>query len=64
MGDVPTINRKRVLHRQTCLRAELAIMEAYLSMRVQMRDWHGVRDAAADIEQMEAKLAVIEEILR
>jgi len=32
----------------------------YLDLRRQMRDWHGVMDAAADIREIEAKISVLE----
>ena len=35
-------------------------MEEYLDLRRQMRDWHGVMDAAADIREIEAKISVLE----
>lgn len=31
------------------------IMLDYLLLMVELEDWHGVRDAAADLELMEAK---------
>jgi len=37
-------------------------MERYLDLRREMRDWHGVMDAAADIREIEAKLSVLESI--
>lgn len=42
------------------LRAHLEHLEAYLAAKVAMRDWHGVRDAAVDIEVLEAKIGVME----
>ena len=36
------------------LRDALRLMEAYLHLRLQMRDWHGVMDAAADIREIQA----------
>jgi len=36
-------------------------MLLYLNLRVKMEDWHGVRDAAADLEQIDAR---IEELRR
>jgi hypothetical protein len=30
------------------------IMVEYLKLRLYLEDWHGVRDAAADLERMEA----------
>lgn len=45
-------------------RARLVIylhaMEAYCAAKLAARDWHGVRDAAADIEIAEAKLVQID----
>lgn len=32
-----------------------AILLAYLKMKVEERDWHGVADAANDLREMEAK---------
>jgi len=34
-------------------------MLAYLRLRVEMQDWHGVRDAATDIEVIEGKLQLL-----
>jgi hypothetical protein len=42
------------------LRRRIELMVEYLKMRVTMADWHGVRDAAADIEQLMAQLEVVE----
>lgn len=35
-------------------------MEGYLRLRLRLRDWHGVMDAAADIRELEAQLKVLE----
>ena len=35
------------------------IMIGYLHMRVASRDWHGVRDAATDIEVIEGKMQTL-----
>jgi len=32
-----------------------AALVAYLKVKVEARDWHGVRDAAVDIEILEAR---------
>ena len=37
-------------------------MEHYLQVRLGLRDWHGVMDAAADLRELEAKLQVVQEI--
>jgi len=34
-------------------------MTDYLQLRVDTQDWHGVRDAASDIEVIEAKLTML-----
>lgn len=34
-------------------------MVDYLKLRVDMSDWHGVRDAAADLEKLEAQLEIV-----
>ena len=39
---------KLILHRDTLL--------AYLHSSVQMQEWHSVRDAAADLEVIEARI--------
>ena len=31
-------------------------MVRYLRLRLRMEDWHGVRDAAADLEQIDARI--------
>lgn len=33
-------------------------MVEYLRLRLDMEDWHGVRDAAADLEKLEAQLEI------
>lgn len=38
----------------------IAIMEQYLRVRMEMRDWHGVMDAAADLRELEAKLHTLQ----
>jgi hypothetical protein len=35
--------------------SETEVMVAYLLLKVQQRDWHGVADAANDIRVMEAE---------
>lgn len=45
--------------RQSQLRAAIETMVRYLDLRRELRDWHGVRDAAADIEKLEAALAEV-----
>ena len=44
-------------------RAELAeairTMERYLDLKRRQRDWHGVRDAAAELEALEAQLRMV-----
>ena len=42
------------------LKACIAVMEQYLRVRMEMRDWHGVMDAAADLRELEAKLYTLE----
>ena len=44
------------------LKEALVLMEGYLDLRRQMRDWHGVMDAAADIRELEAKISVLESL--
>ena len=36
------------------------LMVAYLRLRLDLADWHGVMDAAADIREIEAQLALLE----
>jgi hypothetical protein len=31
------------------------VLTTYLELKVKMRDWHGVRDAACEIEALEAQ---------
>lgn len=45
------------------LTSAIRTMEAYLELRVSLRDWHGVMDAAADLRELEAKLAALRWIL-
>lgn len=49
----------RVTSKREELLRHLAIMEQYLRVRLELRDWHGVMDAAADIREIEAKLSVL-----
>ncbi|HEY9546071.1 MAG TPA: hypothetical protein VIR56_08685 [Solimonas sp.] len=41
------------------LRSDLLLIKGYLQMCVRREDWHGVMDAAADIREIVAKLAVL-----
>lgn len=43
------------------LRNQLARMEAYLALKLEQRDWHGVADAAMDIRELEAQLRILAE---
>jgi len=38
------------------LEKDISLMKDYLQLRLQMNDWHGVRDAAADIEQLVSEI--------
>lgn len=40
---------------------QLAVLIEYLKLKLYQRDWHGVRDAAADIEVLEAKFPELKE---
>jgi hypothetical protein len=42
------------------LTQSIEIMEQYLRVRLEMRDWHGVMDAAADLRELEAMLRVLQ----
>lgn len=42
--------------REKELRNKINVMEIYLSMKVDERDWHGVADAAMDLRELEAAL--------
>jgi hypothetical protein len=42
--------------RRIRLEGAIETMEGYLALRVRMRDWHGVMDAAADLRELEAEL--------
>ena len=44
------------------LQQQREMMIAYLHLRADMEDWHGVMDAAADIREIDAKLAVLREL--
>lgn len=41
------------------LRTEVDLMERYLQLRLRLRDWHGVMDAAADIRELEAMISCL-----
>lgn len=51
-SDLDTLSHK--------LKERRAIMITYLKMRVELSDWHGVMDAAADIREIEAQLSLLE----
>jgi hypothetical protein len=51
-------NRREV--QREYIREQIAVMERYIALRLAMRDWHGVMDAAADIRELEAKLGVVD----
>jgi hypothetical protein len=44
------------------LRAEREILIAYLKMKVEIEDWHGIADAAMDIREVDAKISVLRDI--
>lgn len=46
------------------LRGQRTTMLDYLDMMVRRQDWHGVMDAAADLREIDAKIAVLDEIVR
>lgn len=48
--------------RKTKLRYNIAILETYLKTKLEIRDWHGVADAAMDIRELEAQLRLLEEL--
>ena len=37
-----------------------AVMIAYLTMKFEIGDWHGVQDAASDIREIVAKLDLLD----
>lgn len=41
------------------LKEQRKVMIEYLKLRTKMEDWHGVRDAGADLEQIDAKIKVL-----
>lgn len=41
--------------------SSIKTMEEYLLLRLSLRDWHGVMDAAADLRELEAQLRVLQE---
>jgi len=44
------------------LRESILVMEEYMRIRMAMRDWHGVMDAAADLRELEASLRTLEQV--
>lgn len=38
------------------------LMIKYLYLRADMKDWHGVMDASADIREIEAKLTALSQV--
>ena len=42
--------------RLTELDAEKLVMIGYLKHKVQVKDWHGVQDAASDLRDIEAEI--------
>jgi hypothetical protein len=49
----------RIDNRIKELRARIAIWEGYLRQNVDMRNWHGVEDAASDIRDFEAEIKAL-----
>ena len=47
-----------LLRRETLDRRRTTLI-AYLTMKVDERDWHGVADAAMDLRELDAQLAVV-----
>lgn len=43
------------------LRAQRVLMIQYLDHKRTIEDWHGVMDAAADIRELDAKIAALEQ---
>ncbi len=46
--------------RQDAIRTRAALIE-YLQIKVLVRDWHGVSDAANDLRELEAKYPFLRE---
>lgn len=46
----------------TRLESQRALMIEYLRLRLDLEDWHGVMDAAADIREIDAKLSVLKRL--
>jgi hypothetical protein len=44
------------------LRESILVMEEYMRIRMAMRDWHGVMDAAADLRELESSLRTLEQV--
>jgi hypothetical protein len=44
------------------LRESIVVMEEYMRIRMEMRDWHGVMDAAADLRELESSLRTLEQV--
>lgn len=40
------------------LESQMAVMVDYLKMKLTTRDWHGIRDAAVDIELLARELEI------
>lgn len=45
------------------VRRQLRIMTEYCELRHELRDWHGIMDASADIRELKAKEQVLLEVL-
>ncbi len=46
------------------LEAKIGVLSSYLQVCREDRDWHGIGDAAADIREYQAKIDLIEELLK
>lgn len=47
--------------RLNVLEHRIGLMLAYLRLRMDMSDWHGVMDAAADLRELEVERRVLQE---
>lgn len=45
------------------LEEEVKVLELYLRSKLEQRDFHAVQDAAADIRELEAKIATVQHLI-
>lgn len=42
---------------------QIRIMQSYIEMQMNMEEWHGIMDAAADMRELKAKEKILLEVL-